>query len=75
MNKLVVEQGLCPLCQRGNACAVESGGAIDTCWCTRVSFPPKDVLQGAMPSSNSCICETCIEKLNQEVILGIKRIG
>ncbi|MPY26151.1 cysteine-rich CWC family protein [Shewanella psychropiezotolerans] len=74
MNKAVVEQSLCPLCQRSNSCAVESGGAIENCWCNRASFPPKDVLRGAMPSSNSCICEACIEKLNQEVTLGIKRL-
>ncbi|MCJ8303136.1 cysteine-rich CWC family protein [Shewanella sp.] len=74
MNNPVIGQSLCPLCQRSNSCAVESGGTIENCWCNRVDFPPKEVLQGAMPSSNSCICESCIEKLNQEVELGIKRL-
>ncbi|NRB24356.1 cysteine-rich CWC family protein [Shewanella sp.] len=74
MNKHDVTQDLCPLCQQSNTCAVESGEPIDACWCTRVTFPPKNAMLGAMPASSSCICEACIDKLNQQVELGIKRL-
>ncbi len=73
-NKTKDNQALCPLCQRGNGCAVNLGGGIGECWCNEVDFPSKEQVAIPLLSKSSCICRDCIEKLKQEELLGIKRI-
>ncbi|QFU25168.1 cysteine-rich CWC family protein [Shewanella eurypsychrophilus] len=67
-------QAQCPLCQRANGCAVNQGGSISECWCSEVSFPSREQIPESQLANNTCICRTCIEKLKQEELLGIKRI-
>ena len=53
----------CPLCGRGNECAVSTGGVAADCWCMHTSFSTTartalaalpDGLQGQV-----CICPAC----------------
>ncbi|WP_083700289.1 cysteine-rich CWC family protein [Shewanella sp. UCD-KL12] len=74
MSKQKGNQTLCPLCQSSNECAVNSGGDINACWCSKVSFPSKEIVAKSLLSKNTCICRACIEKLKQEEQLGIKRV-
>ncbi|NRD72360.1 cysteine-rich CWC family protein [Shewanella sp. VB17] len=64
----------CPLCQKENNCAVSVGEQIDTCWCKAVVFPPKSSLIEIQPDANACICSNCLDKIKEELTLGLKRV-
>ncbi|GIU06508.1 MULTISPECIES: cysteine-rich CWC family protein [unclassified Shewanella] len=60
----------CPLCQRANGCSVQTGKTIEQCWCSKQSFPDKDLLvqvldrdKQALLNGTACICESCLESL------------
>lgn len=74
MSQSLSQISTCPLCQQSNACAVLEGGDIADCWCNSVSFPPKSSLDTTDLTASACICRDCIEKMNQEVTLDIKRV-
>ncbi|AEG91314.1 cysteine-rich CWC family protein [Ramlibacter tataouinensis] len=55
---------LCPLCGRGNGCAMEAaratGIAQPPCWCTQARFPA-ELLARVPPSARdrACLCPAC----------------
>ncbi len=64
------EPDRCPLCGRGNRCAMEiervTGQAQPPCWCTTASFPPD--LLARLPveaAGRACICAGCLAAFRQ----------
>ena len=64
----------CPLCRNKNLCAVSANRSIDECWCQTASFPPKAAVKELELDGKSCICKSCLEKIKQELELGITRL-
>ncbi|MFT5704914.1 MAG: hypothetical protein ACI8SK_000867 [Shewanella sp.] len=65
---------LCPLCQTSNKCALTTNQEIEACWCMTAKFPPKPALLEKQLDGNSCICQDCLNKMKEELALGLKRI-
>ena len=65
---------LCPLCQTSNQCALTTKQEIESCWCKTAEFPPKSALLAKQLNGNTCICQDCLEKIKQELVLGLKRV-
>lgn len=75
MNKTDQTQSMnCPLCQTSNQCALNANQEIEACWCKSVKFPPKSVLIEKQLDGSACICQGCLERIKQELALGLKRV-
>ncbi|RYF01427.1 MAG: hypothetical protein EOO32_04045 [Comamonadaceae bacterium] len=50
----------CPLCGRGNQCAIEAGAPASECWCMAAPIPP-EALAALAPAQRgqACLCPGC----------------
>ncbi len=60
MNKVKIDQSICPLCQQDNGCEANTG---KKCWCADVVIPK--LLLDLVPVAQrgqACICRACIDR-------------
>ncbi|WP_372873064.1 cysteine-rich CWC family protein [Shewanella sp.] len=61
------EKSQCPLCERANLCAFETGKSIEDCWCHYAHFPKK------LPERpDACLCADCVARLAKAERLALK---
>ncbi len=63
----VIDEKVCPLCQKPNHCGQASGDSFDLCWCAIEKFP-REIFALVPPEKlhKACICKECLNKFKQK---------
>jgi hypothetical protein len=59
-----IDPSRCPLCGRGNDCAMAAGRIGEPCWCTKVTVTT--AVLARIPADRrgvACICAACVARL------------
>lgn len=60
-------EGVCPLCEQANGCAIPAGEDPYSCWCMTARIP--QALRDRVPAESrgkACICRNCLEAYRNE---------
>ncbi|MCR8921477.1 cysteine-rich CWC family protein [Dasania sp. GY-MA-18] len=61
-----MDKDRCPLCGNANLCAVNQGGSITQCWCSKATINPAALAAvSADDQGQRCICQQCASRVDQ----------
>lgn len=68
MEKQKKTNGICPLCEKENHCAMQRENAHEACWCFgKARLSVDGAMKNRLDEAGECLCEACYDKLNRNI--------